>query len=368
MKKNIAHLTSAHSRYDTRIFLKMCSSLAQKCEYKIFLVIADGLGNEKKNDVNIIDVGKKTGGRLSRMTKTVYKVYKKAMEINADIYHLHDPELIPIGLKLRKKGKKVVYDIHEFLPVQILYKNWIPKPLRKPIAESFSLYESYVARKFYSLVVPQDTMLNHYKRFNKHTYCLYNFPNYRKVADSSSIKSKYNLIYAGRISEERGIWNMLELMMILKSISKEYKLTLAGNIDLCLLDEIKKHPAWDRVEYKGVLDVDRLYNEYAKAGIGLIMFNNVGQYSMSYALKLFEYMQNGLTVIMPDFGEWLTFNKNYNVGYCVDPSNVSFISELIDNLSDNKFKKYYYNNIELCENNFSWESQIEQFNIIYNHL
>ena len=117
-----------------------------------------------------------------------------------------------------------------------------------------------------------------------------------------------------------------------------------------------------------MLDVDRLYAEYAKAGIGSIMFNNVGQYSMSYALKLFEYMQNGLTVIMPDFGEWLTFNENYNVGYCVDPSNVSFISELIDNLSDNEFKKYYYNNIELCENNFSWESQIEQFNIIYNHL
>ena len=49
----ITHLTSAHPRYDTRIFIKMCSSLAKIKNYKVSLVVADGKGDEIKNGVEI---------------------------------------------------------------------------------------------------------------------------------------------------------------------------------------------------------------------------------------------------------------------------------------------------------------------------
>jgi len=101
----ITHLTSTHPRYDTRIIIKMCSSLAKNKKYEVSLVIADGKRNEIKNDVTVIDVGAKIGGRISRMTITVNKVFNKVKELDSDIYHLHDPELMPIGLKLKKMGK-----------------------------------------------------------------------------------------------------------------------------------------------------------------------------------------------------------------------------------------------------------------------
>ena len=100
----ITHLTSAHSRYDTRIFIKMCSSLSKNENYKVSLIVADGKNDETRNGVMVVDVGAKVGGRLSRMTNTVKKVFVKAKELDSDIYHLHDPELIPIGLKLKKNG------------------------------------------------------------------------------------------------------------------------------------------------------------------------------------------------------------------------------------------------------------------------
>ena len=40
----IAHLTSVHPRYDTRIYYKMCYSLTALG--KVYLVCADGKGNE----------------------------------------------------------------------------------------------------------------------------------------------------------------------------------------------------------------------------------------------------------------------------------------------------------------------------------
>jgi hypothetical protein len=104
----IIHITTIHPRYDTRIFLKQCRSLA-KAGYRVSLVVADGKGDERKDGIAIYDVGS-SRGRISRILKTTGRVYAKAKELDADLYHLHDPELIPAGLKLKDMGKKVIFD------------------------------------------------------------------------------------------------------------------------------------------------------------------------------------------------------------------------------------------------------------------
>ena len=50
---HIVHLTSAHPRYDIRIFLKQCISLAKR--YTVSLIVADGLGDEVKHHIQIFD-------------------------------------------------------------------------------------------------------------------------------------------------------------------------------------------------------------------------------------------------------------------------------------------------------------------------
>ena len=49
--------------------------------------------------------------KLYRIFKLSKVAYKLAQESNADIYHFHDPELLRIGLKLSRKGKKVIYQM-----------------------------------------------------------------------------------------------------------------------------------------------------------------------------------------------------------------------------------------------------------------
>ncbi|MCX8486966.1 MAG: glycosyltransferase, partial [Crocinitomicaceae bacterium] len=105
-KLKIVHLSSAHNDRDVRIFLKECRSLARNYpNTEVHLVLA-GVEERLEDGVHIHSVPKRTGNILTRMWRTVNQVRKKALELQGDIYHLHDPELLRIAIRLKRGGKK----------------------------------------------------------------------------------------------------------------------------------------------------------------------------------------------------------------------------------------------------------------------
>src|SRR5690606_29093775 len=112
--KSITHITTVHPRYDTRVFIKECRSIKRR-GLDVNLIVADGLGDEIKDGINILDIGKPRN-RLIRMIAYTRKAYVLAKKLNSNIYHFHDPELLMLGVKLQNRGKKVVYDVHEDVP------------------------------------------------------------------------------------------------------------------------------------------------------------------------------------------------------------------------------------------------------------
>ena len=354
--RKVTHLSTAHTRYDIRIFIKLCSSLATH-GYNVSLVVADNLGDEVKNGVSIIDVGAKTSGRFFRMTTSVKKVFEKAKELDSDIYHFHDSELIPTGLKLKNLGKKVIFDIHENIDLQILEKNWIPLIFRKLISYIYRKYEDYVCKKYDLLIVPQEAMYKKYNKLSK-TIVISNFP---KKTNKLNLKlkklNKYNLLYSGAISESRGLFNMLNLIEELNLIDNKYRLTLAGIISLDLLEKSKLHKGWKHTEYLGILTKEEIQEVYARNSIGLILFNNVGQYFMAYSLKLFEYMQNGMFVVIPNFGDWINFNNSFNVGINVNTTDSKMIAKQIHALNVKQMTQIGEGNMQKVDKYFSWDSQ-----------
>ena len=363
--RKVVHLTSVHPRFDTRIFLKECVSLAAN-GYSVSLVVADGKGDETVNNVAVYDVGA-SKGRLDRICNAPRRVLSKALKLDADLYHFHDPELMPIGLKLKKLGKKVIFDIHENTDLQILTKEWIPRYLRKAISSVYSKYETYACKKFDALIVPQIAMYEKFSMFAK-TEVIANFPTEVIKNVQYEDRSRFNLLYIGGLNKARGLYNMLDLINHLSLIDARYRLTLAGPFSPRDYAAAENHPGWSNTVYLGVLNRDEVYKIYGASSIGLILFNNVGQYHMSYALKLFEYMQCGLTVIMPDFGDWVSFNKNFSVGYNVSVCDPEAIAKLINNIQLSTLKDFFEHNSSIASKDFLWSSQEKKLSFLYRSL
>ena len=141
------HMTTVHQPDDVRIFAKQCRTLAA-LGYDVHLVAASASGEVVRDGVRARGRRPRLLGERFRMTRTVAQALRTASALDADVYHLHDPELIPAGLMLARGGKRVVYDAHEDLPADILDKAWIRPRLRTHVSRPAELLERFAAERF----------------------------------------------------------------------------------------------------------------------------------------------------------------------------------------------------------------------------
>ena len=131
--KTVCHIISGFLRNDSRIFYRQSKSL-HKHGFNTIILTNDGLGNEVIDGIKIISLNHNSNSRLKDIFYAKEYFKEHALKIIADIYQLHGPELIPLGLYLKKNNKIVFYDAHEDLPRDILEKESIPFIFRSLIS------------------------------------------------------------------------------------------------------------------------------------------------------------------------------------------------------------------------------------------
>lgn len=365
----VCHVTSVHPRYDIRIFQKECRSLAE-AGFKVYLVVADEMKNVVVDNVHVVSTKKKYRNRKERFINGSKDVYKIARKVDADIYHIHDPELLPIALKLHKNGKKVIFDSHEFTAKQILYKPYLKKGIKNIVSKIYEIYERYVLRKLDAVIIPalydgQDYFKGNYKRQE----IINNVPIVPKDEQSVPKDERSNSIcYIGAITEERGAKVMMEAAYL-----ADVKLILGGDfIPAGLKEDMQKSKAYRNVDYRGYVkgqEKEQIMQQCI-GGVCLLQNNDQYQKAGNLATKVYEYMCYGLPVIVSDFPYVKEVLNEYKFGLAVNPENKKEIAKAIQYLKNHpeEVGQMGREGRRAIEEKFNWEMESKKLILLYKDI
>ena len=365
----IVHLTSVHKPFDIRIYYKECRSLAKK-GYEVVL-IAPHEREEESGSVKIVPVSMGRG-RVRRILITVPCVLFKALRERANVYHYHDPELMVIGIILSLLGKKVIYDMHENVPKDILTKGWIPKMFRNPLSRMFTVIQRILLSGT-SVVFAEHSYVKDYE-WVRNKIVVLNTPivEMLDVVEMPAQKDR-SVAYIGGVCCERGSVSTLKALSMLKddgvevgfecvgSLSPEHGKELSGYINTFNLRRISIH---------GYLRPEVAWERAARCMAGLAILDAIPNYRESYATKMFEYMALELPIIVSDFPIYRAIVDEENCGMYINPGSIEELAQCIRWIVDNpvKAREMGRNGRRAVLEKYNWHMDSDKLMGFYNQM
>lgn len=362
----VVHLTSVHTKFDIRIFRKECVSLAQS-GYTVVLIAPDDQQENPaiENSVIIVSV-RRFDNRLKRIILTPFLLLQAALSERATLYHFHDPELIPIALILKLKGKVVVYDSHEDVPRQILSKYWLAPWSRRLVSVLTESLENFAVKVFDAVVTATPHIAKRFDPLSRKTLNVNNYPILGELEVPTHKDKESIFAYVGGMSVIRGFLEMVQAINLV-----EAQLLVAGKFSNGKLREkAEQTPGWQNVKLMGHLNRPQVANLLAKSVAGLVLFHPEPNHVNAQPNKMFEYMSAGLPVIASNFPLWKEIIEGNNCGICVNPLNIAEIAQAMQWILDNpeKAEEMGRNGYKAVVEKYNWDVEAVKLKKLYQDL
>ncbi len=354
----ICHITSAHNRYDGRIFEKQCRTLADNGN-EVILICLDDKEDELRSNVYIKSYSGKKYSKKERFS-LLYKnrnFVKYLLTLNAEVYQFHDIELLEVGRILHKHNKKVIFDSHEnwFGYVSELF----PKHLQWLVRRLMSFYYKCFVSRFDAIFTVSPNLVQQLSRYSDKVYMIPNYPSLDSICDCDITVKDNRFIYQGSVY---AISNQINTTIAINRILNDTKYYIVGGIADSLKDEIIQFDSNNKVEFISWVDKHKLKELLQSSLAGMVLLdycpiccNKEGQLGSN---KIFEYMAAGLPVICTDFDLWkeLIIDK-YKCGIYVNPKNVEDIVYAMNYIIENPEEAYRMgrNGQEAIQKEFNWD-------------
>jgi len=332
IKGKVVHLSTVHHTHDVRITIKEASLVARD-GYAVTVIGRKGSEVSGLSDrIKLVHINKPRT-RAHRVL-SLFSAYQLTSHEKPELVHFHDPELLLLAPLLRLKGFKVVYDVHENLPLQTLSKTWIWRPLRRSISSLVGRLELLLARSCHAVVVVEQEWS---RRFSSNTSILCRNLPLRVESNRSSLQAVHNrashFVYAGGVDYQRGSLQMVEATNATAG-SNRIRLDLCGPVMYeSLHSEIKRLNNNERVVVRGWLGRAELVSLMDQARAGLLILAPNPNYESALATKLFEYLQAGLPIIASDITSHSAIIKKYNCGILVPFGDVLALKDAMDRIA-----------------------------------
>ncbi|MDA9580507.1 glycosyltransferase [Luminiphilus sp.] len=331
----ICHIVSGYHRTDARVFVRQCGSLVS-AGYQVTLLTNDGLGDERVDKVDIVATGK-SWPRWRTLLFARHQFGRHIKTVDADLYQLHSPELLPLVAQIKAEGKKVIYDAHEDMPAHILEKSWIGSLIRRPLSKIAHYYMNHVYKKIDGLVSPHHHVIDRaHAEVGKGTVVA-NFPkiNWDDAGVDLLAVQREVFCYTGTV------YDYSNQSLTIKAINalEDGKYEVAGVIGSEYFQLLESTVDLRRCKFHGHVSHADLRLLYKRSIAGLALYDyklNLGWDKGSYGTnKIFEYMEAGIPIICTDYVLWKQIIDEYNCGFAISPGDIGALSVALNYLKDN---------------------------------
>lgn len=368
MKKRVCHLSSVHVATDTRIFYRYCKHLSEN--YAVTL-IAVHPKEEILLGIHILPF-RRFKNKLLRVFLTWFLMFFKAIRNPADLYHLHDPELIPCGLLLRLMGKKVVLDIHENVAEDIFDKPWIPA--KKVLYTCFHFFEK-LAVKNMPVILAEHSYEARYQKMGADFTTILNYVDlpFFNLFSENVKRTSHRIFYMGILLESRGLQQIAEALHILKKQGHIIEFDVVGELYSSLEKQLHALSFWNdvsqQIHFHGRLTLEKGYEISQEASVGMCIIQPMKNSVGSYPTKMFEYMAIGLPQVTSDFPLYRDVVEGNNAGLCVNPGSAGDIAAAVLSILQDpvKAERMRYSGLKAAEK-YHWSGEMVKVHKLYNRL
>jgi glycosyltransferase involved in cell wall biosynthesis len=334
-------ISTVHNALDNRIFYREACSL-NKAGYEVTLIAVHDQ-SETLQGIRLIPLK-----RLKRFHRPIlwWNVLKTALATKADIFHIHDPELLFISPLLRLlSGQPVIYDIHESVADFIEIKDDIPFVIRFIFSRIFRWLEPACAYFQSGLIFADDQIAQSFSHIHRPKVTLFNYPlqSFLEIATQSTNRfdvNQHTVLYLGGLKRNRGTVLMLDAFRIVVDEIPLAHLFLVGpfapeSFEHEIRSEIKIRNLTNSIAITGAVPFSKVHYYLSQASIGWIPFPPVAKYQKNIPTKLFEYMAYAIPVVSSNLTPIQPYIENRRTGFLVkadDPS--AHAAAIIELLTD----------------------------------
>lgn len=363
----IVHISSVHHAQDPRIRHKQMQSI-QARGWRVTLISGDRQAGGSDHQT-VIPLAPGREHRVLRMALTAPRAIIQALTLNADIYHIHDPELLPWALLLKLKGRPVVYDIHEDYSASIRQKTYLPRFLRPVLAQAAGLAERLLAAQYHQVIAEA-----YYSRRFPKAQPILNYPILSKVAWGNAFAPfSKRLLYTGNLTEQRGAL----LLGRLTAARPDFTLVACGYCPAKVAKAMRSE-AGSNMHALQIIGLDRHVSfseimEHYQAGnwlAGLALFPDSEHYREKQLTKFFEYMAAGLPIVASNFSAWQGLIQEQGLGLCVDAESPASVADALDWLYEHpeQARAMGQKGRELVAGPYNWERQAQRLLEFYQQI
>ncbi|MBN2466221.1 glycosyltransferase family 4 protein, partial [candidate division WOR-3 bacterium] len=375
-------LTTLHAPNDDRIFYKETLSLRRKFS-DITLVAPDHGEKGKVTDSRIRCLTlRQRGGVPGRFLKLLAAA-RAVWRIRPDIVHFHDYDILLVAPAMRYLLRcHLVYDAHEDYPSSVLISRLIPRALRRLAARAAKFFELAAGRAC-SLIITADPWTAEYlSRTGVSTCVVFNYPPLQLFAGETSRESSRQdagtdrtvLLYQGTMSEERGLFHMIDAMPSILLQRPDCRLLLIGLTDAGLRSEAEALAAHlgvgEALEIIAWVPHTELHGYIEQSKIGLIPWLPVDKHKHNIPIKLFEYMACGLPVLAADLPSIRPYMDESKAGLQYDSTSSRALAEgVLRMLSDEDgLRRMGDNGRRAVQEKWNWGRMEERLLAAYDEL